>query len=225
MNESHAEGRGCLLLHGFTGGPYEVMPLAEHLRSCGWDCFVPTLPGHEGNLRELNRVQREEWVEAACASAEEMARKYGTFDLVGFSMGGLIAAYLANRYPVRRLALLSAAVYYVSPGRFVRNATQLIRTGEIRNIQVKYGTPLRAVLQFTRLAGELKHEFERIQIPTFIAHGDRDEVVHPRSALYIAHRIKGEKEVAVFPESRHLICLDREAEQLFRQVERFFLGD
>jgi carboxylesterase len=223
MNGNHAQRRGCLLLHGFTGGPYEVMPLADYLRARGWECSVPTLPGHEGPLRELNRVQRQEWVKSAAQAAEEMAQRYGTFDLVGFSMGGLIAAYLANRYPVRRLALLSTAVYYISPGRFVRNATELIRTGQMRNLQVKYGTPLKAVLEFTRLAAELKQEFEQIRVPTFIAHGDRDEIVHPRSALYIAHRVKAEKEVAIFPESRHLICLDGEAEQLFRQVERFFL--
>ena len=34
-------------------------------------------------------------------------------------MGGLLAAYLSVRYPVRRLILLNTAVIYVSPGRML----------------------------------------------------------------------------------------------------------
>ena len=35
--------------------------------------------------------------------------------VVGFSMGGLIAMYLALRYPIDKLVLLSAAAKYISP--------------------------------------------------------------------------------------------------------------
>ncbi|TLS53137.1 alpha/beta fold hydrolase [Paenibacillus antri] len=215
-------GRVCLLLHGFTGGPYEVRPLAEHLESRGWTCKVPTLPGHDGPLRDLYHTRYEEWVLAAAAIAGELTERHGSFDLVGFSMGGLIAAYLANRFPVRRMALLNAAVHYVSPGRFVRNAVRVLRSGEIRELRSKRETPVGAVIEFAKLVRRLKPEIAKIRTPTFIAQGELDEVVHPRSAVYIASRVKGEKTMTVYPHSRHMLCFEPDATYVFRHVERFF---
>ncbi|MCI3920337.1 alpha/beta fold hydrolase [Paenibacillus sp. TRM 82003] len=215
--------RACLLLHGFTGGPYEVKPLAEHLAACGYACAMPTLPGHDGPLRSLHTVRRDAWLREAEAAAAAMTERFGSFDLVGFSMGGLIAGYLANRYPVRRLALLNTAVYYVSPGRFVRNAMKQLKEGNWRRLSAKHGTPLGAVVEFTRLVRELKPELARIKAPTLIAQGELDEVVHPRSASYIASKLKGKKEVVVLPNSQHMICLGPDSKQLFGQIERFFI--
>jgi len=214
--------RACLLLHGFTGGPYELQPLADHLESRGWTCALPTLPGHDGPLRDLYRTRYEEWVLGAAAKAAEMTERYGSFDLVGFSMGGLIAAYLANRFPVRRLALLSAAVHYVSPARFFRNAVRVMRGGALWKERSKRDTPIGAVIEFTKLVRTLKPEISRLTTPTFIAHGELDEVVHPRSAIYIASRVKGEKTMTVYPHSRHLICFEPDATYVFRHIERFF---
>jgi carboxylesterase len=214
--------RACLLLHGFTGGPFEVKPLAEYLASRGYSCIVPTLPGHDAPLRMLHTVRRSEWLQAAEASATLLAARFGSFDLVGFSMGGLLAAHLANRYPVRRMALLNAAVFYISPVRFLRNVINQLREGRLRELRVKHDTPLGAVIEFTKLVRELKPEFARVTTPTLIAQGEQDEIVHPRSAAYIARKIKGNKEIAVFPNSRHMICLGPESQRLFSQVEHFF---
>jgi len=214
--------RACLLLHGFTGGPYEVKPLADHLTAHGWTCALPTLPGHDKPLRELHRIPFGDWIRAAEAAVDALTRTYGAVDLVGFSMGGLIAAHLANRYPIRRLALLNAAVHYVSPVRFVRNALRVLREGDRRKLQLKKETPVGAVIEFAKLVRMLKPEFGRLAVPTFIAQGEQDEVVHPRSAFYIARRVKGWKTLAVYPHSRHLICLEPDAPMLFRHVERFF---
>ncbi len=94
------DGRCCLLLHGFTGGPYEVMPLAEHLREQGFHCHVPTLPGHDQGLKGLGDVTWRDWLRAAAREADRLARQFGEIEVVGFSMGGLLSAYLptASQY-------------------------------------------------------------------------------------------------------------------------------
>jgi carboxylesterase len=214
--------RACLLLHGFTGGPYEVQPLADYLAERGWSCFVPTLPGHDGPLESLRFVTRQDWKEGAAAAASSLAERFGAFDLVGFSMGGLLAAYLANRFPVRRLVLLSAAVYYISPKRFAKNVVRTLRSGG--SLELKHKTPLPAVFEFMRLVRELAPEIAEVRVPTFIAQGDSDEIVHPRSADYIYARVQGEKERHIMPDSRHLICLDSEAQELFERVGKFLNG-
>ncbi|AEI41460.1 alpha/beta hydrolase [Paenibacillus mucilaginosus] len=218
---SHRQRR-CLLIHGFTGGPYEVQPLADYLAGCGCECHVLRLPGHDDELSGLRSVVWQEWLQGA---EEEMARLTGDgepVDLIGFSMGGLISAYLANRYPVRRLVLLNAAAIYVSPVRFLKDVALRARQKDWDYLKRGKKTPLRAAVQFMKLARYAKREeLPKVAVPTLIAQGRRDQIVHPRSADYIYRRLQGERELHFFERSRHLICLEEDAPALFAEVRRF----
>jgi carboxylesterase len=217
--------KACLLIHGFTGGPFEVSPLADRLRAEGTYCRIPTLPGHgEVHPRHRSHIIWQDWVQAMEVEAKDLSMQYGAFDLVGFSMGGLIAAYIANRFPVRRLVLLNTAVIYVSPGRFLKEMNRRLQAGDWSYYTKIKGTPIRTTIQFMRLVRQLKPEISRLQLPTFIAQGQQDQIVHPASARYLEKKIAGDKVVHYFPKSRHLICLDVEAEELFDKVERFLNG-
>lgn len=214
--------RGCLLLHGFTGGPFEVMPLAEHLALNGWDCRVPVLPGHEEPDRQMAEVRCTDWLDSACEEAEELVRKYGTFDLVGFSMGGMLSIYLASRYPVRKLALLSAAAIYISPVRFLNEWVRQVRNGE-RSARMKIRqTPLKATLEFMKLVRRVRPELNKVKVPTLILQGMQDHIVHPYSARYLSRRLQGEPEVRYFADSQHLLCRGPEAQQVSETVYEFF---
>lgn len=214
-----------MLLHGFTGGPYEVEPLGDYLRERGWTCRIPRLPGHDEQLEGLRTVRFGEWLTFAEAEAQRTLEAYGTFDLAGFSMGGMIAAYLAARYPVRRLVLLNAAAIYVSPRRLALELLRRFREKDWNRGDLKIRqTPLRATVQFMRLVRHARPSLASIRVPTLIAQGLLDPIVHPLSAQYLAGRIGPLAEVRYFPRSRHMICLDCEAYELFRTVETFLLA-
>lgn len=219
-------GERCLLLHGFTGGPYEVMPLAEHLRRIGYECFVPELPGHDKELLGLGQVTWHDWLDAAAGEAHRLTRAGGSFDLVGFSMGGLISAYLANRFPVRRLVLLNAAAIYVSPRLFVKDALQRMRSGDRRQWNKMTRTPLPAAVQFLKLARHVRREeLPRVTVPTLVVQSQRDHIIHPRSAYYIYERLRGDKRLVWFPQSGHMICHESEAREVFNAVEQFLCDE
>lgn len=211
----------CLLLHGFTGGPYEVQPLADALETDGYRVLVPRLPGHDEQLDGLRTITHVDWIEAVDRYVEEALQQAESIDLVGFSMGGLLAAYAANRYRIRRLVLLSAAVVYVSPGRFTRSMLEMISRKEFSHLQRARQTPLRATWEFMRLAKRLRPEFNRIRVPTLIVQGEQDQIVHPVSARWIYRRVNAPKEMLMFPNSKHLVCQDSEADQIFHAVRQF----
>ncbi|MEK8127049.1 alpha/beta fold hydrolase [Paenibacillus filicis] len=214
--------RGILLLHGFTGGPFEVEPLAEYLRSQGYECRVPLLPGHDPELLGLGRVSWREWLDAAAGEAYEMSRLFDTIDVIGFSMGGLLSAYVANRLPVRRLVMLNAAAIYFSPMRLIRDLAERVRVKDWEHWGRIKRVPLPAALQFMKLAQYArKQELGRVDVPTLIAQGQRDQIVHPRSARYIYNRLQGDKELVYFPRSRHMLCFEPDAPELFQTVGRF----
>jgi alpha-beta hydrolase superfamily lysophospholipase len=104
--EHHPDGRRALLLHGLTGSPIELWPLAEGLAAAGWRVELPLWPGHGTTPRALAQTPPSELVEEARTLGRE-----GADAIVGFSMGGLLAMVAAAESPrPLRLVLLAPAV-------------------------------------------------------------------------------------------------------------------
>src|SRR5690625_166056 len=98
---------GCLLIHGFTGGTHEIEPLATYLKKrTEWQIEMPELRGH-GKQLNLQDVLYTEWLEEADEAYEKLNEKCETIYAIGFSMGGMIAAYLAATRRVDKLVLLA----------------------------------------------------------------------------------------------------------------------
>lgn len=88
---------GILMLHGFLGSGKDWQHHADRLRD-GYACFMPDLPGHGASPapRYISGA-----FETTCKSLAELAGKIhpGPLHLVGYSMGGRLALYLALHYP------------------------------------------------------------------------------------------------------------------------------
>ncbi|CCQ97982.1 Carboxylesterase [[Clostridium] ultunense Esp] len=219
---------GCLLIHGFTGNPEEVKPLGEELVKNGYLIEIPVLAGH-GNREELKRVKWKEWVYTAEDALNRLYRLTPDVMIVGFSMGGMIAAHLATRYPVTRLVLLSAPLFYPNFRQIFMDLWEESRLQGWR-VPVKLWDylwklliiPKRPVWQFHQLVKTLSRDLPRVQIPTLIIHGNRDDIVHPKSSQEIYNQIAAtEKHLYFLPNSKHMICRDQEAALLKELVLRF----
>ncbi len=149
----------ALLLHGFTGDPTDVKPVTDRLKEHGWNCHAPTLPGHEDGFSKIGDVKWDDWRRKVEEEAERCTRLYGTFSIVGFSMGCLLAAYAANRYPVQRVVLLNAPVIYFSPLRYFAFLLEKIRERDLSHFARAAKVPHRAVMQFIRMAGRCAVSF------------------------------------------------------------------
>lgn len=214
----------ALMFHGFTGAPSDVEPIIQTLSSYGWNCHAPLLPGHENEYAAIGRTSWTEWLDCAVEEAEICKRKYGSFSVVGFSMGCYLAAYIANRYPVERVVLLNAPVILLSPTRFFSFVWEKVRARDFAQFRRAAKIPHCALLEFMKMASKLRHEFRGIRQPTLICQSERDQVVHPRSASYLDRIIPGQTHVVMFPLSKHVICWDVEAEEVVRVVERFLVS-
>src|SRR5690625_7902218 len=97
----------CLILHGFTGGPYEVEPLTKYLRDrTDWTVVVPVLEGH-GKELQLQDVTYEKWIKDAEDALMDLQKRCNEVYVIGFSLGVMIAACLVTVYRVAQLVLLS----------------------------------------------------------------------------------------------------------------------
>jgi len=226
---------GCLCIHGFTGGPYEVEPLANFLReNTNWLVELPTLPGHGGGLELLRGISYQEWIQEAEQALQNLLNKCSTVFLVGFSMGGVISGYLATKYPIEKLILLSAAAYYVNPKQLLQDIKEMASDGirgtlSDNELFQRYRkkiieTPFTATFQFQRLVKQLKPTLSEIKVPTLIVQGELDGIVPKKSASYLYNTISSkERELMYLPKSKHLVCHGRDKEELFKAVERFLI--
>lgn len=204
----------------------------NHLKKhTNWHIAVPTLPGH-GESLELKGVNYNQWIEHAEQELKKLLETCDTVYVVGFSMGGLIASYLAVHYPIQKLILLSAAAYYVNPKQLAVDIVDMIKDsfrGKLKEneLYIRYmrkikETPIAATLQFRKLVASIKPMLNRVSIPTLIAQGESDGVVPPRSAQYLYETIGTPYKKLVFiKESKHLICHCNERERLFHEIVNF----
>ncbi|MCM3714584.1 alpha/beta fold hydrolase [Alkalihalobacillus oceani] len=227
---------GCLCLHGFTGEPWEVEPVADYfLEQKKWLVYTPTLPGHgpAGNLKDVTYKQ---WVYAAEVAVQELLSRCEKVFVIGFSMGGILACYIAAKYPIDKLVLLSAAAYYINPLQLLHELKEVVRLrlrGELEQDEHYQlyrkkiiDTPMTAVFQFMQAVKSIRPFINRVQVPTLIIQGGLDEVVPQKSAKFLYDTIQSkQKEIQFLPEARHMICHGFEQKQLINNIEVFLCGE
>lgn len=225
---------GCLIIHGYTGGPYEVEPLRAYLEEhTDWKIHVPQLTGH-GKELDLAEVPYEVWLNDAKVAFEKLQADCDEIYVVGFSMGGMIAAYLASQYKIDKLVLLSTARKYPSfkylsyyVGKMIGDGFKgKLRENEtFRHYKSKFGqVPLRSNLEFMKLVHETKDYLQDVQSPVLIAQGQKDGLVPFKTVYALEDEIGSEeKEVVFFEESDHLICLGDNRDILVQMIYDFLM--
>ena len=58
-------GKGVLLIHGWTSTPYEIRRLGQFLNEAGYTVYGPQLRGHGTVPKNLENVKWSEWLEEA----------------------------------------------------------------------------------------------------------------------------------------------------------------
>ncbi len=128
----HGEVRpvATVLYHGIAASPEQFVRFAHELHARGHNVIVPRLPrhGHSNRLTEaLSHLQADD-LRALADDSIELAQGLGEKVVVaGFSLGGLLTTWVAQRYPVAR-AVAIAPFFGVSwmPGRLTVPLTDLI---------------------------------------------------------------------------------------------------
>ncbi|HLO10878.1 MAG TPA: alpha/beta fold hydrolase [Pseudoneobacillus sp.] len=223
---------GCLCIHGFTGAPYEVEPLVDFLeKRTDWVLRVPTLPGH-GETLQLKGISYKQWLVHAENELNWLLDKCEIVYIIGFSMGGLIASYLATKYPIHKLVLLSAAAYYINFKQLAVDIKEMFKDTIKGNLSsnelfLRYkkkitATPIGATVQFRKLVTEVRPILSEVKTPTFIAQGESDGIVPMKSAQYLYEHIgANRKEILYIPDSKHHICHCNQNELLFENILSF----
>ncbi|WP_332646340.1 alpha/beta hydrolase [Lysinibacillus sp. 54212] len=227
---------GVLILHGFSGGPYEVQPLTDYLKKkIDWIYELPTFSGH-GDTDELamKGFKAEHWLMDAEIAFRNLAKRVDDVVVIGFSMGGVIAMYLAKRYPVKKLVLLSAAAKYVSPTQLLQDLRFMAEDavhGTIQDNELfsRYkhklkNVPLSSTMEFMKIVEKVEPYISHIQCPVFVVQGALDGIVPSTTARLIYDKVQSKRKmIYISKEGKHHICYSDDCDEWFAQVSDFLM--
>ncbi len=232
------DGRvGALCLHGLTGTPYEVRPIAEALVARGIHALGPALPGHDAGPEALARVPFTAWVEAAREEIGKLRGQHETVFVAGLSMGGVAALAIASEGLADAIAVVGTplrlrpapVVALIPVAKFVypylpKRGGSDIQDPAARARHPSYEKmPLRSTHELMKLQRWVRKRLHRITAPIFVGHGSLDRTAHPRDAHEIAGAVSSDdRRLLLLERSGHVVPVDYDGPRLREAIAGFF---
>jgi carboxylesterase len=225
---------GVLVLHGFTGCPQSMRPLAEAFADAGFSVELPLLPGHGTAIGDLVPTRFSDWLDAAEAAYLELAARCDRTVVAGLSMGGTLSLSLAARYEeIAGLVLVNPLVappaesfvgilrgaleggVPVAPGI----GSDIAKEG---SVELAYeGVPIEAALSLFAAVEELSGHLDDVRCPVLLLQSRQDHVVPADSGDLLVERAGGPVERVWLESSYHVATLDNDAGEIEERAVTF----
>jgi carboxylesterase len=216
--------RALILLHGFSSSPAVYRYLLPQLKN--YDAIVcPTLPGHGLSMDAFAQSKAADWLSATQAICADLCQQYRKVDIVGLSLGGLIACKLSERFDFNHIFLLAPALKLkmnVARNLKLARFLQCLGFKEIRGAAGNLLGDAHAEISYKRLAIAtvmemldlvLTHQWVAPKAPVDLFLGAQDEVV---ASPQIEELFRNLPNVNIhwLSNSAHVLPLDNDLEQI-----------
>lgn len=213
---------GALVLHGFTGTPGSVRPLADAVAAVGYDVEMPRLPGHGTTAEDMLATGWSDWYGEVEAAYERLAARVERVVVAGQSMGGTLALALAFAgHDIAHLVLVNPATMPRSADEmemladFIEQGVPLAPAGppDIADpdvFEASYDvTPLVPLKTFLDHGiAPITDRFDELRTPMHLYTSRTDHVVPPANSVHLADHYGGPVEHIWLERSYHVAMLD-----------------
>lgn len=220
---------GCLIIHGFGGGIYEIESLDNYLIRHGYITSCPKLKGHTGNGKDMKNADYNDWIDSAEEELIRLKEKTNNIAIMGFSMGGLIAMNLAFKYDIKAMVTINTPIYYWNIKRVCLNIYDDLRNKELSNckryINAKKSAPIISMINFLHLLNNTKIKLPKIDCPLLILQTKDDDTTRLKSSDYIYDNISSvDKRITLYENGGHQILSSKYKEKVLMDIEEFIGG-
>jgi carboxylesterase len=214
---------GVLVLHGFTGSPQSLRPLALRFAEKGHSVELPLLPGHGTKIEDMVPTRFDDYHQAADKAYVELASRTDRVFVVGLSMGGTLATLLAIEHDPAGLIVINPQIS-PPPDNVVDIVKGLVEEGvatipaiggdiaKENTEELAYAaTPVAALMSFIERCQTMGAELSRVTCPVLLFTSPEDHVVDPVSSDVLAAGVSGPVERVSLDNSFHVATLDNDA--------------
>ncbi|HEV2426678.1 MAG TPA: alpha/beta fold hydrolase [Acidimicrobiales bacterium] len=223
-----------LVLHGFTGNPSSMRPLARRLADAGHAVELPRLPGHGTAIDDLVDKTWDDWSGAALAAYDELSARAGRAAVVGLSMGGGLTAHVAENRDVAGCVFINPLVKPVDASLIamiddaLAQGTSVFDTGDASDIkrpgasEMDYGGwPLAALRSLMDGLVGVRARLAEITAPSLILTSREDHTVTTDNSDELADALAGPVERMWLEDSYHVATLDNDQERVEAETLAF----
>lgn len=224
---------GCLLIHGFTSTPAELYELGLRLKDEGYTVLGVRLKGHGTTIQDMEKCKYTDWIESCEEGYKRLQEQCDKINVIGHSMGSLLALHIASEYEVNKVAALSPPIKVRDKrANFAFLFKHIIkynmwgyedRPEDEKKYLLGYGgAPVCCVAELVSLAHKVRKELGKINKPLLIIHSHKDMTVDERSVDILKSNV-GTKDVKVvyLEKCGHNITIECEKNKVFDEVAKF----
>ncbi|HEY3497470.1 MAG TPA: alpha/beta fold hydrolase [Polyangiaceae bacterium] len=231
---------GIALIHGFTGSPVSLRPLAEMLASAGFSVELPRLPGHGTTWRDMIPTRYDDWRAHVVATVKGLRARTDRVVLLGLSMGGTLSLDVASGggADVAGVISINAQILdrqgvIVKLGPYLEKVLPLVPAslaGLIRNDIAKPHTPEHAYAWVPSAAGNsllralprVRGQLAHVPCPVLVMYSPNDHSVSPANSRALLRLIRcPELDELVLERSYHVATLDYDQELILERAIQF----
>lgn len=223
-----------LLVHGFTGNPQSLRPLAHALAGAGFTVDLPLLPGHGTTVEDMLPTRWEDWTAAAEAAYQGLSARCEKVMVAGLSMGAALGCWLAERHAeivglavVNPLVQAPAAEFRASIQELLDGGTEVVEgigsdIAKEGAVEAAYaGTPLAPALSLFAGVDAVGERLGDIRCPALLLSSRVDHVVPVESGDFFESSVGGPVERVFLERSFHVATLDWDAALIEERVVTF----
>lgn len=226
---------GCLLLHGYTGTPFEMRMLADFLHDAGCTVLAPRLFGHATRPEDMLRARWQDWM-ASVEDGLNLLRGCTRQQVVmGLSMGGILALLTAARFQVGGVVAFSAPcampddprliflpVIYPFYPRVGKGKPDWHNPNAARDHKEYPYFPTRSLMELKALIKQMRSELDQVTAPAFFVQSRQDRGIPPESMDTLYQNVHSVEKSRLWVEnSGHVVIREPEREKIFAEVSNF----
>ena len=219
---------GVAVVHGFTGNPVSVRPMADAFVTEGCTVEMPLLPGHGTTWRDMSRTRYSDWRAEVERVVDDLRQRTSRVVLFGFSLGGTIALDLAEQKGDEIAALVLVNTPILDRTEITAKLAPILQyvlpvvpsslAGIAKNDCAKGGdekaypyTPSKAGYSFTRELPRIRRDIGLVKCPVLVAYSAQDHTVPAANAKWLLKALGDRATELVLERSYHLALLDYDA--------------
>jgi len=227
---------GLILFHGIFGNAFEQKTLAEKILPGKLDIFIPTLPHHGTNHKDLENRTIKQYIDWGVTYIESKSEDYDNLFVFGLSMGAIIAALaslqvkrlkglILSSLPlsitrkalfldeVRKLTKIKSIIYTIGYLRKSNFFTEDYLNWRRRNFNKM---PLDLIMDIHSNLDEILEKYKKIDTPMLLFFGCKDPLINAKkSAEFIYHNARSNiKKIYILDKCDHWIHFGKSIEKM-----------
>lgn len=227
---------GCLLIHGFTSTPKELLWLSEYLVEQGYTVLTIRLTHHGTEVSDMLRSHWEDWFFSVLDGYFILKGFCTRIIPIGLSLGGVLALILSATYPTDGVVTMSTPFHLKYNHRgiellkfvfplvpYIKKTKRFWNDPAKEEWHVDYPViPIRAVTELNKCLKVLRHVIYRVQKPVLLIHSRSDKNIAPANMELLFNALSStDKKMFWIEKSGHIITEDSEKQIVFAEIGKW----